>query len=184
MTNTHCKNELIAKRYAQSLIELYQDGKISNNEILKSLNIIEGTLSTSKQLNEFLLNPLISSDDKKEVIEEVFANELDILILNFIKILIEKERFYIFSDIVKIYNTMADKINNISRVDIISAIELNEETKNKIKSKLETRLNKSVSCSWDVDSSIIAGLVIRRGDDIIDTSLKYKLENLSKSISK
>lgn len=183
MTSTN-KNSLIANRYAESLIELVKGGKLSYEKVAQSLEIIENVLNNSADLDAFLTNPIVSIEDKKEVIDKIFASEVDILMSNFLKVLIDKERFSEFREIVVSYKNILDRINNISRVTVTSAIDLSEEAKNRLKTKLESKLQKTVTLDWEINPEIIAGLVIKMGDNVIDTSLKNKLEDLSKSITR
>lgn len=178
------KNTLIADRYSDALVKLARDGKLTFETISANLNLIKEILTESKDLEEFLTNPIVSVDDKKEVIDKVFSTELDVLILNFIKLLVDRNRFDTFRDILNSYNLALDDINNISRIKVISAVTMPEEAKTKLKNKLETKLKKNVILDLDIDPSIIAGLVIKLGDNIIDMSLKHKLEDLSKNITR
>ena len=50
----------------------------------------------------------------------------------------------------------------------------------RINEKLHTRLQKNIIANWTTDENIIGGLIIKIDDDIIDNSLKNKLEKLSK----
>lgn len=182
MTNNG--NTLIADRYSEALVQLAKDGKLTFGKISENLNTVKEILNQSKDLNEFLVNPLISIDDKKEVIVKVFADEIDSLIVNFLKVLVDKNRFATFGEILDSYNSQLDDINNVCRINVTSAVEMQEETKNRLKNKLEEKTKKSVILDLSVNSDIIAGLVIRIGDNIIDMSLKHKLDDLSKNITK
>ncbi len=178
MTNT--KNTLIAQRYAEALVEIAKDGKLTFEKISTDLNLINEILTQSTDLGTFLNNPITSIEDKKEIINKVFSQEIDPLIVNFLKVLVDKNRFNTFNDILDAYNESLDDINNISRIQVTSAVAMNEDAKNKLKTKLETKLKKNVILDLDINSNIIAGLVIKIGDNIIDMSLKNKLESLSK----
>lgn len=182
MTNT--KNTLIADRYSEALVELAKDGKLTYSKISTDLELIKSTLDQSKDLNDFLTNPIVSAENKKEIVNKVFVNEIDSLIINFLNILVDKNRFFVFSEILDAYKKSIDNINNISRINVTSAVAMSEEAKNKLKIKLETKLKKNVILDLDINSSIIAGLVIKIGDNVIDMSLKHKLEDLSKIITK
>lgn len=184
MTTTQNKYNTIAKRYSDALIEIINDGKLTYKKASSDLNLIESTLKQSADLDKFLTNPLISSADKKEIINRVFSEDVDAVIINFLKVLVDKDRFEAFGEIVVTYNEALDKINNLSRIQVTSAIELSEDTKNRLKNKLEAKLQKTVALDWEINSGIIAGLVIKMGDNVIDTSLKHKLEDLSKTITK
>lgn len=175
-------NILVADRYADALVKLAQEGKLTFVKISTDLATIKDILNQSKDLDAFLTNPLTSIDDKKEIIEKVFSNEIDALIINFLKVLVDKNRFSAFGEIYDSYNKYLDNINNISRIKVTSAVAMSKEAESKLKEKLEAKLKKNVVLDLDIDSNIIAGLVIKIGDNIIDMSLKHKLEDLSKNI--
>lgn len=178
------KNTIIADRYAEALVDIAKDGKLTFEKISSDLNLIKEILIQSKDLNEFLINPTVSIENKKEIIDKVFSNEIDALIINFIKILIDKDRFSAFNEVLESYNKSLDNINNICRVNVTSAVKMSEESKARLKQKLEEKVRKNVVLDLDINSDIIAGLVIKIGDNVIDMSLKHKLEDLSKSIMK
>lgn len=178
------KNTIIADRYADALVSTAKDGKLTFEKISDNLNSVESTLNQSKDLQEFLTMPLVSIEDKKEIIDKVFSHEIDTLIVNFLKVLIDKNRFALFDDILESYNKSLDNINNISRVQVTSAVEMTEEAKKKLKIKLEEKLGLNVLLDLEINQEIIAGLVVKIGDNVIDMSLKHKLEDLSKSITK
>jgi len=180
MANT--KNTLIADRYSDALVDLAKDGKLTFEKINTDLTLVKSILNQSPDLNEILANPLTSIENKKEIIDKVFTGEIDTLIINFLKVLVDKNRFFVYSDILDSFNVSLDNINNISRIKVTSAVEMTEESKNKLKTKLEEKLKKNVILDLNINSNIIAGLVIEMGDNIIDMSLKHKLEDLSKKI--
>ena len=65
---------------------------------------------------------------------------------------------------------------------MVSAIELSEEEKQQVVQKLENKLNKTVQPDWELDNDIIAGLVIKIDDDVIDMSIKNRLAKLKKDL--
>ena len=184
MTSTQNKHHLISKRYSDALVELTKSTSLSYDKISSELVIVANTLSQSQDLNDFFNNPIISTEDKKDVIEKVFSNEIDPLMVNFLKVIVDKNRFSAFSEITSAFKEAVDKSNNISRVTVTSAVNLSDDAKNRLKNKLEEKMHKTVTLDWEIDPKIIAGLVIQMGDNIIDTSLKNKLEDLSKNINR
>ena len=159
--------------YANSLFE-------ADNNALPDLNTVLNVINSSKDFKITMLNPSISLQIKYEILDEIFKKELSEKVLNFIKILVEKNRFNEFEQIVQAYSDEVDQNNNIKRVEIVSAVELSDNQKQKAIEKLEARLQKRVKVGWTVDTSIIGGLIIKIDDDVIDTSLKNKLDKLSK----
>lgn len=159
--------------YAKSLFE-------ADNNVFSDLNTVLDVINSSKDFELTMLNPSISLQTKYEIIDEIFKKELSEKVLNFIKILVEKNRFNEFEQIVRAYANELDNSNNIKRVKVVSAIELSNEQKQKVTEKLEKRLQKTIKPEWIVDTDIIGGLIIKIDDDVIDTSLKNKLDKLSK----
>lgn len=178
------KNILIAQRYAESLIEFGRDGKLSYMSISTDLANVLTIISHSKDLFEALTNPLVTVADKKAIVDKVFEQDVDVLVKNFLKLLVEKNRFNLICDIVKVYNSLLDDINEVARVEVVSAVELNDMEKNSIQDKLAEKLNKHISIKYKIDESIIAGLIFKMGDDIIDMSVAHKLEDYKKAIIK
>ena len=177
-------NQTIATRYSKSLIGLSEENKLENSVVHQNLENIKTILNSSKELYDALINPVISANDKEAVIDAVFINDTDELIRNFLKLLVKKNRFDLIFEIIKIYNNLLDKINNVSKVEIISAIELDEEYIKQIKDKLAQILNKEIIINYDVKDEIIAGLVYKMGDDVFDTSVKGKINKFKNAIIK
>ena len=171
---------LTAKRYSDALLELSQD----SDKIRKELEEIVDTLSSSQDLKDFMSNPVISIEDKKSVIEKIFAGKIDKTLLNFLKLLVYKDRFNLIDEILESYSKDVDKQKNIQKVSVISAIELDEELKSKLINKLAQKLNKNIELETQLDKDIIAGLVIKTEDNVIDMSLKHKFEEMKKEIAK
>ena len=100
------------------------------------------------------------------------------------KLLVDKDRFNLIDEILESYSKDVDKQKNIQKVSVISAIELDEELKSKLINKLAQKLNKNIELETQLDKDIIAGLVIKTEDNVIDMSLKHKFEEMKKEIAK
>lgn len=179
------KNILIAERYAQSLIDLGKNNDLSYVAIATDLAAIQLILNRSKDLYDALTNPLVNVEDKENIIDSVFVKDGDKLIINFLKLLVERNRFNLIYDVIAKFNLLLDDVNNVARVEVVSAVSLNENEKNIILEKLSQKIrDKQISVKYSVDESIIAGLVFKLGDDVLDTSVSHRLEELQKSIIK
>jgi F-type H+-transporting ATPase subunit delta len=166
-----------------SSAKCYADALIQIGDVSKDLEIVREIFAQSPDLTAVLENPAIPEDVKNSIIDSIFSGQVDEKIVNFLKILINKKRIQEFDVITAAYAAELDEKNNIKRVEIVSAVELNEDTRKRITEKLESRLQKTVIPQWQTDSAIIGGLVVKIGDDVIDTSLKNKLERVKKSIT-
>lgn len=173
-----------AKTYAEALIKTAQDNILTYNDILTDLETTKAIINSSVDLKNILLTPAVSVEQKTEIIEDVFKNQINPYTINFLKILADKKRFNEFDAIIEAYKHETDEINGIKRVEVISAIDLSDDYKKKISDKLQEKLQKKIYVNWQTDNSILGGLIINIDDNVIDTSIKNKLENLSKNIIK
>jgi len=177
--------ELVAKRWALALMELAQeDINISKEDILDDLSEISRTIDSSEDLKEVIDNPSISTEEKQTVLCKLFQNNIMPIVYNFLFALNLKKRVSIIKEIAVEFQKELERIKNITHVNVTSAIDLTEERKEQIKSKISEKLNKDVIVEWGVDSDIIAGLIFNIDEMIIDNSIKHKLEDLSKTIIK
>ena len=177
--------ELVAKRWALALMELAQeDENISKKDILDDLREIAQTINSSEDLSNVINNPSISTEEKQIVLCKLFQNSIMPIVYNFLYALNLRKRVTIISEIAVEFEKELERINNITRVNVTSAIELNDERKNQIKEKISEKLSKDVIVDWGVDNDIIAGLIFNIDEIIIDNSIKHKLEDLSSAILK
>lgn len=181
MANVDLKQVRIAKRYADALFSSAKDSE-EIQKVFDDLKLVESTIVSSAELKDFLEKPVISHNDKKDVIIQVFKAFIADTALNFLLLLVDNNRFNLFESAVSEYSNKLDEINNITKVRIISAVDLNDDMKSKLIQKLEQKVSKKVVAEYELKPEIIAGLVIEINDKTVDTSLKTKLSNLKKQL--
>lgn len=161
--------------YANAMLETSTDC----DAVLKNFEEIQTILNNSQDLYQCLTSPSIPLEQKMSLIDEIFKYDKNIV--NFLKILTEKNHISIFNQITEAYRNKTDEIKGIKNITIISAIELDSEYKTKVIDKLSKKLNKTIKPVWEVNSEIIGGLIYKIDEDfIIDTSIKNKLDKLIK----
>ena len=176
-------SELVAKRWAHALVELtLEDEGISKEEVLSELRDISKTINASEELKTVLSNPSVSTEEKQIVICKLFEGNVMPIVYNFLFVLNLRKRLSIIDEIADEFQRELENIKNIVRVDVTSAIDVNDDKKEEIKSKISEKLNKNVIVDWTVDSDIIAGLVFNINDTVIDNSIQHKLSELCKKI--
>lgn len=182
MANTKT-SELVAKRWAHALMELtLEDSGISKEDVLKDVRDVSESIDASEELKTVINNPSVSTEEKQVVICKLFEGKVMPIVYNFLFVLNLRKRLSIISDIADAYEKELEDIKNIVRVDVTSAIDINEDKKDEIESRISEKLHKDVVVDWTVDSDIIAGLVFNINDTVIDNSIQHKLSELSKKI--
>lgn len=179
MKNLSYKNETIAKRYSRALIE---SAGSEVDAIRNDLGLINETINSSSDLKNVILNPTFNEEKVEEIIGDIFSSKISEKTLNFLKMLIKAHRMDIFEDITYWYCEFDDELKDKLKVSVTSAIVLNDETKERLKHKLEAKFKKTILLNYAVDESIIGGLIIKANDKIIDGSIKSKYERLKKSL--
>ena len=180
--STEVKISTSAKNYANSLLQVGKDGVMSYDDILNDLNTVKEIVSSSTELTQVMENPAVANNTKYEILDSVFLGQINDKLVNFLKVLIDKNRFSEFSQIKADYEIKLDDVNKIQAVEITSAVELSEEYRERILQKLSEKLQKNIRPNWKVDENIIAGLIYRINDNVIDTSIKSKLDKLNKNL--
>lgn len=175
--------ELVSKKWAKALIELLQeDENVSKNTVLSDLRNVADTFKASQELTDVINNPSISTDEKQIIICKLFQDKIEPIVYNFLFALNLKKRINLINDITEEFEKELEELENIVRVDITSAIDLTDDRKNEIKTRVAEKLKKDVKVSWEIDTDIIAGLVFNINDTVVDNSIKHKLDKISESI--
>ena len=177
------ENKLVSQRYAKALLELVDEKKLSKEEILGQLNDVSISVENSQDLKNVMYSPVISSAEKKKVLVKLFK-ENNKVIVNFLQLLVDKNKFDILTPVVKEYTNEVNRLNNKLVIQVTSAIELTDSDKAMVKVKMEKVLKKEIELEWYVNKEIIAGLVFEANDNIVDNSLRHKLQELNSKIIK
>ena len=178
------KNSTISKRYAKSLFDLSKNDEALIEDVTNGLRNVETILKNSNDLYTAMINPIISAKDKEKIINIVFEKDTNEIIRNTLKLLINKNRFDLVYSIINIFFDLVDEFNRTVKVEIICATELDENKKLKIQEQLKEVLDKKVQVNYEIDEEIIAGLICKIKDDVIDASVQYKIEKLKQKIIK
>ncbi len=182
MDNSVQKISLAAKNYAEALVQICQEGLVSFEKFSSDLADVNDTIEASDELKALLADPSITDDVKIEILESIFSDKIDVSLINFLKILVQKKRISEFSQIYIDFIDKLNEIHNVQPVTIVSAIELSDVYKEKVVQNLTSNLNKTIQPLWKVDEGIIAGLTVKVNDDVIDMSLKNRIDKLSKNL--
>ncbi len=171
----------ISTRYAKALMGIAESDN-SFEVVTKDLNLIYNTLVGSRELKKLLVNPIVNSEKKLNILNELFSAQISEDVIKFIKLVVDKGRENLLADIASRYLNLADEKLNQVKVSVSSAIELDEMQKEKINKKLKEILNKNIIANYEIDNSIIGGFKLRFKDTVIDASIQHQLEILKKKL--
>ena len=170
--------KIVASTYADALFDLAIE-KNMTEQWQTEIETISGILAENPDFNKLMEHPQITKEEKLKLAAEAFDGKADPEIVGFIRIIIEKDRY---SDVDAIFEEFISRVktyNGIGKAYVRTAIELTDKQKDAVVAKLlETTDFKSIEVDYTVDESLIAGMVIRIGDRVVDSSVRTRLDGL------
>jgi len=128
-------------------------------------------------------SPKMAYKEKAGIFVGLFEGEVQKKTLNFLKILGEAKRLSLLPDILEEYRKLEADKNSLKKVLINSAFKLSQTQKEGIEDLLKKRYGENLSSSINLDKSLIGGLTVKCGDEVMDLSTKGKLLKLKKQLS-
>jgi F-type H+-transporting ATPase subunit delta len=133
---------------------------------------------------EPIIEEALFSDTKKEQLKllEYFVNAISIdkYTHNFLNLLITKKRVSYLYEIYNALINLTSEKNNIERIELYSAKELQDENKKLLKEKFENLIKKTCEIEFKIDATLISGIRAKWKSYLIDSSIKTSLENMKK----
>lgn len=169
---------LLGKRYGEALLGVaIEENRI--DEYKENLECLIKYFEDVLELKPFIMSSEIGKQQKKDTICKILESDCDEKFLNFVKVLIDRDRMNILSDILENYEALSNKYQNIIEIKVTSALELDNEDIEGIKRKYKNYFDGfSIKIKNVVDKNIIGGLKLEFGDTVIDATLKTRLEDL------
>ncbi|MFZ5597551.1 MAG: F0F1 ATP synthase subunit delta [Bacillota bacterium] len=167
----------VGGRYAEALYEIAEREK-AVEVIEQELLAVESVIRENRDLQKVLYHPRITPEDKKSLLGELLSGKVSEVTMEFLKLLVDRQREQFLSDIVSYYTAMANKARNVIEARVASAIEMNADEKKQLAGMLKKITGQKVQTSYKVDPSLIGGVVVRIGDRVIDGSIRTRLATL------
>jgi F-type H+-transporting ATPase subunit delta len=168
----------IAKRYARAFFAIAAEEKLYE-QFSRELGSFSAVLKENKNLSEFLANPVFDQPDKKAVLEAVLEKiRISPMTANFLKLLVDKRRIGILSDIEGSYRELMDDALKKVRVSVTTAFPLTGELSARLRAKLEELTGREVELSVLEDQTLLGGIVVRVGDTLYDGSIRTQLNTM------
>ena len=106
------------------------------------------------------------------------------MIIQLFVVLIEKNRFEHFLEIIDEFDRKVEADRGIGRATVISAKELTETEKQKLIEKLSKKMNLKIQIETEIDPNMIGGVIVLTHNQIIDGSIRHGLNMIEQSVQK
>lgn len=176
--------KLVSKTYGEALFEAaMESGEDRAGEILEEISAVREILADNPRFDELMKHPGIPKQEKLQVVDTVFRGRVSEELVNFLEIIVSKERY---RDLPAVFDYFTDKVKEQKKIGIAqvtTALELSPSQKSAVESKLlETSGYREMEMNFNTDASLIGGMVIRIGDRVVDSSIRTKLDSLTKQL--
>jgi F-type H+-transporting ATPase subunit delta len=172
--------EEIAAVYARSLFEAADDeGKL--DEVREQLGAFADALDGDHDMQVFFFSPYFSTQEKKDGLHKAISGAEPIFV-NFLELLIENHRMPAIFRIRRGYEALWEERNKLLPVHVTSAVELDEQTVREIGDRIAEQTGQRVELSSTVAPDILGGIVVRVGNQVLDASIRNRLETLRKQV--
>ena len=173
------ENLTIARPYAEAVFAI---AKEQNTFDMWSQELEALSLAVSDSHVAYALEGAPSTEDASKLLVNLLGDLLDEKGQNFVFVLGENNRFSVIPEIYQEFVRLRDDYEKIKVVEVVSAHKLTAADNKALVEKLASRYNATIKLTNKVDPSIIGGLVIRIGDEVIDGSVKTNLSRLSSTL--
>jgi len=172
----------VAERYAGALFELAKE-KNETGKVEAALVRFLDALKSSPDLQRFVRSPVFSGGDQLQGLTAVLkAAGIDGLARDFLLVLVRNRRLFAVESVIHSFQKLAAKERGEVEAEVISAHPLTDAQAKNLTETLRQKFGKSPKLTVTVDQSLLGGLILKVGSQMIDTSLRTKLRNLEKAM--
>lgn len=172
----------LAQRYAKALLSAVAQGE-AVEQTAAELEMVMQVCAANRALRACLDSPALPAPLKQRVIHELLAGKIGTLTLDFLGLLLKKQRFGLLAAIRAAFEELIEEMRGIARVNVVSALPLRSGEQDYLQQRLEKWLKQSVHLTVAIKPELLCGIQIRLGDRLFDGSGFGRLEQMRAALS-
>jgi F-type H+-transporting ATPase subunit delta len=170
--------------YAEAMMSVAQSQNLLD-KFNDNCNTVLQVLNDSADLQQFVESPIVKATDKKAVIQKVFGESVDPMMLNLIMVLVDRGRISFLSGVCQQYQVMLRKLHGDVLAEVTTAVALTEDQASSIKDRVKAMTGaNNVDIMAKIEPTIVGGVIIKVGSQIIDSSLRSQLRLIGMSLAR
>jgi F-type H+-transporting ATPase subunit delta len=172
----------IARPYAEAVFELAkQEGRFGEwSDALK----LAAAVSQDANMQSVLSSPRVPYGQKSALLLATAGKGIGELGENFLQLVLRNGRADILPEISRLFEEMKERDEGVIEASIASAFPLVQDQLSELTAKLEKRFKRKILARPSVDPELIGGVVVRVGDEVLDGSVRGKLEAMAAALTK
>jgi F-type H+-transporting ATPase subunit delta len=172
----------LAGRYASALFDLARDER-QIDAVGRSLDTLNQALLDSKDFAELIESPLVSRDEAGKAFAALAPQlGIDPTTTNFLGVLARNGRKRELRPVIRAFRRLAADHRGETTADVITARPLKDDQIEALKQQLRSRAGRDVTIDARVDPEILGGIVVKLGSQMIDASIRTKLNRLAQAM--
>jgi F-type H+-transporting ATPase subunit delta len=179
------KNPLAAKvavPYARALYDFSVENNLMH-QITADFQNLEVFLVQTPELTDYLNNPLISQEQKAELLSKTLKPQLNNETFKFLNVLVKRDRINLLQAVIASYLNLVYELASIKMIEVSTAFAFTNLQKNTLIKKLKELTNaREIRLVINVDSSLIGGFLIKTNSKVADFTVKNQLQLLAKHL--
>lgn len=174
--------KLVSKTYGEALFEIAMEADKAD-ALLAEVKQVGSILKENPEFDKLMMHPGVPKADKLTAMENVFKGRVSDELTGLMGIVIQKERYGELQEIFAYFISRVKEAKGIGVAYITSAVPLTKEQQAATVAKLlETTKYRNIETNFKVDESLIGGMVIRINDRVVDSSVRSKLNDLTRQL--
>lgn len=176
--------KLVSKTYGDALFEVaLEQGQL--DAYMQEVAAVKTAMDENQELFKLMSHPKIVKEEKIKIIEDIFAGKVSKELVGLLRMIVDKNHFEEVDAVFEYFTERIKEFKNIGTAYVTTAFELNDAQRAAVEKRLlETTKYVKFEMHYALDSALIGGMVIRIGDRVVDSSVRTKLYDMTRELSK
>lgn len=168
----------LARRYAKALMLIgTEDG--SYERIGRDVRALAEAMKGSAELQTTLTNPAFPRSDREKIVQALLSRfDASPTVVNFVRLLADRERLAAVPDISRELDAMIDERSGRTVAEVASATALTPQQREALTARLEALSGRKIQLDTKEDPELLGGVIAKVGDLVYDGSLRTQLRQL------
>lgn len=172
----------IAAPYARALFDFSVEKNIMH-QITADFQNLEIFLNESSELIDYLNNPIVNKEAKREVLKKTLESQMNTETFKFLMVLVNRDRINLLQSVITNYLELVYETASIKTIEVSTAFAFTNSQKNTLIQKLKELTNaREIRLVVTVDPNLIGGFLIKTKSKVIDLTIKNQLQQLAKHL--
>ena len=170
----------LARPYADALFQVAIKGDLE--QVTAEVDAL-AAIAADAQLRQFADNPMVTAEQVMDVVSAAVQTPLSDTAKNLLSTVIANGRLTVLPEIVSQFHVLVNERSGVSDAQVFSAFAIDAEQLEALVTTLEKRFGRKLNATVQVEPALIGGIRVVVGDEVLDTSVKARLEQMKVALA-